>query len=93
MHDKALDPTRWFTVRNGGPYRAVGLAAFADHRRHIEQTYDSTLETINASGGLDWIELWCALNERGIWPLPTISVAEAKDVVLAAVIKRAVAKP
>jgi hypothetical protein len=72
-------------VRNGGPYAALDLNVIAKHRQCIEQTHGATLEAINAAGGLDWIELWCALHDRPVWPLPPISTDDARAAVLAAV--------
>lgn len=86
MHwSKPLDLTRWFVVRGGAPYAALSLSVIAQHRPVIEQTHGASLEAINAAGGLDWIELWCALNDRPLWPLPPVSRADARADVLAAV--------
>lgn len=79
------DPERWFRVLHGGAYVGINFAVVARYRVRIEATHGQTLEQLDETGGLDWIELWCGFHDRDIFPSPPISVAMARDAVLAEV--------
>lgn len=70
---QADDDKGWFKVMSGPPYRAISLAAVERHRARIEHNHGQSLERLNQRGGLDWYELWCAFNDRSLFPLARIS--------------------
>lgn len=81
----AADGGPWFKVMNGGAYSAIHFSAVARHRERILHNHGQTLERLNERGGLDWYELWCAFNERALFPMVEINEAVMRKFVLDAV--------
>lgn len=69
----------------GLPYVGIGMAVMEAHRSDFEANHGQTLEQLRANGGLDWIELWCGLMGRPLFPSPGIGIEDARRQVLAMV--------
>jgi hypothetical protein len=78
--------TEWFPILGGAPYVGLKMTAIEPYRARIERNHGQTLERLSERGGLDWMEFWCAMNDRPLYPTPKVTAEAARLFVLKAVI-------